>query len=81
MSVISLKPNDAISIMYQVQVTAGGKQVNQVKVEAVSPDGCDINPAYDSTVLVLGQKNAETWPDDWKPPADWVDQCFETSCV
>ncbi|NLH22746.1 MAG: DUF11 domain-containing protein, partial [Methanothrix sp.] len=80
-NIISLKPNDAISIMYQVQVTAGGKQVNQVKVEAVSPDGCDINPAYDSTVMILGQKNAESWPDDWKPPADWVDQCFETSCV
>lgn len=80
-NIVSLKPNDVISILYQVRITAGGKQVNQVKVEAVSPEGCDINPAYDSTVLVLGQKNAETWPDDWKPPEDWGFQCVETSCV
>jgi len=80
-NIVSLKPNDVISILYQVRITAGGKQVNQVKVEAVSPEGCDINPAYDSTVLVLGQKNAETWPDDWKPPVDWGFQCVETSCV
>ena len=80
-NIISLKPNEVVSIIYQVQVTTGGKQVNQVKVEAVSPEGCDINPAYDSTVMILGQKNAETWPDDWKPPEDWEFQCFDTSCV
>lgn len=80
-NIVSLKPNDVVSIIYQVQVTAGGKQVNQVKVEAISPEGCDINPAYDSTVLILGQKNVQIWPDDWKPPEDWGFQCVETSCV
>ncbi len=80
-NIVSLKPNDVVSIIYQVQLTAGGKQVNQVKVEAISPEGCDINPAYDSTVLILGQKNAQIWPDDWKPPEDWGFQCVETSCV
>ncbi|HQJ79494.1 MAG TPA: DUF11 domain-containing protein, partial [Methanothrix sp.] len=80
-NIVSLKPNYAVSIMYRVQVTGGGRQVNQVKVEAISPEGCDINPAYDSSVLILGKKSEESWPDDWKPPEDWEFQCFDTSCV
>jgi len=80
-NIISLKPKGSLSIIYQVQVTGGGRQVNQVKVEAISPEGCDMKPAYDSTVLVLGKESEESWPDDWKPPENWEFQCFDTSCV
>ncbi|MDD4446703.1 MAG: NosD domain-containing protein [Methanothrix sp.] len=79
-NVISFKPQGTMSIDYKVQVTKGGRLVNQVKVEAISLEGCDILPAYDSAVLTIGNKSSETSTDDWMPPEDWDIQCSGTSC-
>jgi uncharacterized repeat protein (TIGR01451 family) len=79
-NVISLKPQGTMSIIYKVLVTKGGRLVNQVKVEAVSLEGCDILPAYDSSVLTIGNKSSKTYSDDWMPPEDWDIQCSGTSC-
>ncbi len=79
-NVISLKPQGTMSIVYKVMVTKGGRLVNQVKVEAVSLEGCDILPAYDSAVLTIGNKSSVASSGDWMPPEDWDLQCSGTSC-
>jgi len=79
-NVISLKPQGDMSIIYKVQVTKGGRLVNQVKVEAVSLGGCDIKPAYGSSVLTIGNKSSVSSSGDWMPPEDWNLQCSGTSC-
>jgi uncharacterized repeat protein (TIGR01451 family) len=79
-NVISLKAQGTMSIDYKVQVIKGGRLVNQVKVEAVSLEGCDIKPAYASAILTIGNKSSETSTDDWMPPKEWDIQCSGTSC-
>ncbi len=84
-NVLAIEPQGMMTIIYKVQIIKGGRLVNQVKVEAFSPEGCDIKPAYDSIVLTMGNESDnerdQTQSDDWAPPEDWGMQCTDSSCL